>query len=313
MSRTCLEPGRASRLVIAASVAVLVLLRVGPAVATDHGITGKKLALKPTKFVLVSKDSNAKTAESPLCPAADSSLTFSDGTHSQTFTLPCAKWSSRGTTFAYRDASAASGPALIKLAQAGAGRLRVAGYGLGGFPIPSGPATIDVLLDLGGAVERYCMAFTGTGNGNTLFVRDAAAATCPVCGNGIVEAGEACDGTAAPSCPAECQADCTCPPPLCGNGVREGSEACDGADAAACPAGCLSDCTCASPCPSAPGDATACVAFGTQPQCKACCTDEECVICVQAFDAGCTDAVQNDYCRLAVTVVGCAATCCPAP
>jgi len=295
-------------------LAGLVMLLAGSSQASDHGITGKKLALKPTKFVVVSKDGNAHGAGSPVCPAADSSLILADGVHTHTFTLPCANWSDRGTIFKYRNASAATGPAQIIVAKGGTGRLRVVGRGLGGFPIPNGPATIDAILKIGGTIEHYCMAFTGTGSGTSLLVRNAPAAACPVCGNNTVEVGESCDGSAAPDCPGECQPDCTCPPPVCGNAVREGPEACDGTDATACPGSCQSDCTCPSPCSGAPGDATGCQAFGTMPQCAACCAeDEECLICAQAFDNGCSDPISNDHCSLALTVVGCAAVCCTAP
>src|SRR5262249_26245621 len=151
--------------------------------------------------------------------------------------------------------------------------------GLGGFPIPNGSATVNAILTLGGNGERYCMAFSGTGNGTTFVVRNSAAAACPVCGNNTVEPSEACRGTADADCHGECEADCTCPAPICGNNVREASEVCDGSDATACPGACLSDCTCPGPCPSTPGDATACQAYGNVPQCTACCNDEECLIC----------------------------------
>jgi len=296
------------------AIAALLLLIGGTSHAADHGITAKKFALKPATFVAVSKDAAARAAASPACPAADSSLTLADGVHTQTFALPCANWSDRGTSFKYRNASAGNGPSLVKLASSAAGRLRIVGHGLGGFAIPDGPATIAAVLELAGTSERFCMAFTGTGNGRVFLVRNAPAASCPVCGNNTLEAGEACDGSAAPDCPGECQADCTCPPPVCGNNVREASEACDGTDASACPGACAADCTCGSPCSSGPGDAAACQAFGTVPACTACCSeDEECLACVQAFDNGCSDPVSNDHCSLALTVVGCAATCCPAP
>jgi hypothetical protein len=72
------------------------------------------------------------------------------------------------------------------------------------------------------------MAFSGDGKGSALLTRNARAATCPVCGNDIVETGETCDGGDAAACPGECLPDCSCPPPVCGNDVREGQEACDG-------------------------------------------------------------------------------------
>src|SRR5438128_4621151 len=75
-------------------------------------------------------------------------------------------------------------------------------------------------------------------------------AAAPVCGNGVRDVGEDCDGVDAPFCPGRCQGSCTCPAPVCGNGVVELGEECDGAGA--CATGvCKSDCTCAL-CPPAP-------------------------------------------------------------
>lgn len=68
---------------------------------------------------------------------------------------------------------------------------------------------------------------------------------CTLCGNGMVEEGEACDGIdlggstcvsvdttgGTLTCEPDCQLDLSgCTGPVCGNDVREGSEACDGAD-----------------------------------------------------------------------------------
>ena len=69
-----------------------------------------------------------------------------------------------------------------------------------------------------------------------------------VCGNGILDPGEECDGDAG-ACPGECMEDCTCPdPPICGDDmVNQPSEECDGTDDEACPGECMEDCTCPEP------------------------------------------------------------------
>src|SRR5438552_1261626 len=77
-------------------------------------------------------------------------------------------------------------------------------------------------------------------------------APAPVCGNGVREVGEDCDGTAAPFCTGLCRPDCTCPVPVCGNDVVELGEECDGTAAGPCATGgCRPDCTCAQ-CPASP-------------------------------------------------------------
>ena len=76
---------------------------------------------------------------------------------------------------------------------------------LGGFPVPSTGATVNVKMRVG--LDKYCMAFTGTGDGSKFLVKDAAASpSCPVtpgCTGEFVggacwfigEAGESCDDT----------------------------------------------------------------------------------------------------------------------
>jgi hypothetical protein len=76
---------------------------------------------------------------------------------------------------------------------------------------------------------------------------------CPVgvCGNGLVESGEACDAAATGTCAGGCRADCTCvpvvTPPVCGNAIHEVGEECDGVDSATCPGRCRIDCICGPP------------------------------------------------------------------
>jgi hypothetical protein len=64
------------------------------------------------------------------------------------------------------------------------------------------------------------------------------------CGNGTVDPGEQCDGADDRLCPGDCQDDCRCPGRvLCGNGVLDPGEECDGGP---CPGGepCSPDCEC---------------------------------------------------------------------
>ena len=70
-----------------------------------------------------------------------------------------------------------------------------------------------------------------------------------VCGNGSIEAGEACDsGAANGACPSACSNSCATNvcggPAVCGNGIAEAGEACDnGGSNGVCPAACSSLCT----------------------------------------------------------------------
>src|SRR5262245_42636038 len=83
-------------------LAGVLILVAGAASAAEHGITGDKLLLKGSKFALLSRDASARASGSPVCPAPASSLTFADGVHTHTFTLPCANWSDHGTTIRYK-------------------------------------------------------------------------------------------------------------------------------------------------------------------------------------------------------------------
>ena len=88
-----------------------------------------------------------------------------------------------------------------------------------------------------------------SGSGEYQVTATEFADTNAVCGNGIREWGEDCDGADADSCSGLCQVDCTCPAPVCGNNVVEAGETCDGASDDACPGECSSGCGCASdPC-----------------------------------------------------------------
>lgn len=159
------------------------LLGFGAAIALDAPITGKRLLLKSTpKLVLLAKDAAIDiTGLDPRCPAPDSSLTMDDGVNTATLVLPCGNWiaNSVETLYSFRNPSAPAGPSVVKLAKVRAGYFKVVGSDLGGLPIPNGAATIDVVLNLAGITRRYCMTFTGTGDGSKLVTKDAPAGSCP--------------------------------------------------------------------------------------------------------------------------------------
>jgi hypothetical protein len=107
------------------------------------------------------------------------------------------------------------------------------------FDLPE-PATYSVLVQRAAGSGDYQLTATVFGG------------SPPVCGNGVRDFIEQCDGVDSEECSGLCQPDCSCPPPLCGNGVREIGEQCDGTDDAACPGACLAGCACAAPCVSNP-------------------------------------------------------------
>src|SRR5215470_9562372 len=150
------------------------------ACAADQGITGKMLLLKASqKLTVLSKDSSIDITGADPVGGSDSSITFDDGTHTATLSLPASDWSTNGshTVFQYENASAPSGPSIVKIAKVKSGLLKVTGKGLP-IPVPNGPATINVVLSLDGGTNAYCMTFAGGGDGTKFLVKDSAAGTC---------------------------------------------------------------------------------------------------------------------------------------
>jgi predicted esterase len=148
--------------------------------AADQGVTGKKLLLKSApQLVLLSKDATISTTGSDPVGGSDSSITFDDGTNSATLALPSGNWTANGagTAFNYRNSSAPAGPSAVKVAKVKPGLLKVVAKGLP-VPVPNGPKTINVVLSLDGGTNKYCMKFTGTGDGSKFLVKDATAGTC---------------------------------------------------------------------------------------------------------------------------------------
>ncbi|MCH7591681.1 MAG: hypothetical protein IH989_02720 [Planctomycetes bacterium] len=64
------------------------------------------------------------------------------------------------------------------------------------------------------------------------------------CGDGVLDAGEACDEGSfnSDTRPDACRTDCS--PATCGDNVKDSIEQCDGADLGDCPGSCAGDCTC---------------------------------------------------------------------
>src|SRR5215468_5653035 len=241
-------------------------------------------------MVLLSKDALVVPgatggSSDPRCIAAGgsdsgASLKLSDGTNIVTLNMPCGQWSANGAGTLYKYKDSAGAPKVGKLK---AGLLKVISPGIGSFPVPNGPATVTAEVTVG--TDKYCMSFSGTGDGSKFLVKDASAGTCP--GSGAV----------------------------CGNNIKEGTEQCDGSDATACPGVCQADCTCPNACPQTGGAADACLTY-TDP-------GSACRTCVQANAPGdgacpfaalgyqCLNSAYNDSCSAVVNTHGCASACCP--
>ena len=150
--------------------------------AANQGITGKKLLLKgTTKLVMLSKDPGISIAGSDPVGGSDSSITFDDGTHTATLSLPASNWSTNGSAskLKYKNTAAPSGPSIVRIAEVKPGLLKVVAKG-SAVPVPNGPGTIHVVLSLDGGTNTYCMTFTGSGDGTKFLVQDSAAGVCPV-------------------------------------------------------------------------------------------------------------------------------------
>lgn len=211
--------------------------------AADQGVTGKKLLLKSNpKMVLLSKDAlvvpgaNGSSADPRCAPDGSGlggSVKLDDGTNSVTLSMPCANWNANGSDSLYKYKDSSGVPKTAKLK---AGLLKVGSpAGMGGFSVPNGAATVNVEVTVG--TDKYCMSFTGTGDGSKFVVKDASAGSClpPATATETVTATPTLTPTVTPTLTTQ----------TCGNDVREGAEECDGSDSNGCSSIiCASNCTC---------------------------------------------------------------------
>jgi hypothetical protein len=176
------EHHRHRQLRIACALGTILALE-SSAAALDQPLTGRKLVLRSTpRFVLTSKDAGIDiTGSDPPCSGADSVLVMDDGVTTTTFLLPCENWraNSSETLFKYRNPSAPLGASAVEVIKIKGGLLKIVSRGLGGLAVPNGAAVINVMLSLDGITHRYCMHFSGTGDGSRFLARDAPAGSCP--------------------------------------------------------------------------------------------------------------------------------------
>ncbi|MEB2285363.1 MAG: hypothetical protein B6D46_14450 [Polyangiaceae bacterium UTPRO1] len=230
------------RTLIAALFAVSCLLAT-TADAQTTLVGGRTLAVKakPGKPSSVSigfvKDPELYALTSPLCPAI-STLRLSSSTQVKAeINLPCANWSIAGSGFAYKDKSGFAGG--VQKITYKSGKLAIKMKGAALSPLTGPVAFAEVRLRIGAA--RYCGRFTTfKANDATRIGGKGPTIACqPICGDGIVDANEACDDgnlTSGDGC------DANCTPTACGNGIVTGAETCD--DGNTTPGdGCRADCT----------------------------------------------------------------------
>jgi len=183
-------------------VGLVLLVTAGSATASDQGITGKKLLLTPSKFMLISRDPSIDLTGSDPVGGSDSSITFDDGVIEPVpFVLPKPLWSGASTLFKFKNPDAPDGMSQVKVAKIKPGLLKVVGK-LGPYASLSGPTAVDVVVSLDGGTNRYCMTFAGTASAGKLFVKDGAAGTCRPPGTPVATATASATPTATyPPCP----------------------------------------------------------------------------------------------------------------
>jgi cysteine-rich repeat protein len=190
------------------------------------------------------RDPGLTVTRDPRCPAT-STLRLAAGATSTNIPLPCGFWAAAGAGFKYTDPSGSAGGVrkILYRPDADGGTLFVKLHGPG-FAAFAGPiVALDVRLTIGFVAHCGRFANARRNDAERIVMRDPTVGCGPLCGNGLREAPEQCDGAAlgGQSCASlgqgtgtlACGADCTfdtsgCQPPnLCGNGALDPGETCD--------------------------------------------------------------------------------------
>ena len=205
--------------------------------AADQTVLGKAFVVKDpgtvTKRKIVVKAVEPGTDDTVVGDPATNGATLTvraDGASpsEQTWTLPVGTsakgkpfWSGDAVKgFKYVDSQGENGPvkvAQVKRTKAGVFKMKMIVLGkLGTIDVlpPDAGTAGCALLELGGG-DSYSVRFADgnvANNANKVFKvsNPGTEGTCVLCGNGVVDPGEQCDGSACGAFGGACQADCTC-------------------------------------------------------------------------------------------------------